>query len=250
MPHQREPRKPRSTRPKHLGSPPIHAPAKVSDAPTELAHGSIDRPVAPRPVEPAPVPAPSPTTPADPRQALCADLRAAREARTMSIVDVARVTRIPEKSLQQLEEGRFEELPADVFVRGFLRAFARTVGLDVAAVLARYASFGLPPPPVASDLASTGRVASRAPLRPRARAATVPPPVVASRAPEQVTRKSSLGSSPDGTRRGAVTLAVIILVIVATLTMSYLLRRPSESGDGVTRAPSLRPATTLAAHLE
>ena len=36
-------------------------------------------------------------------------------------------------------------------------------------------------------------------------------------------------------RRGAmVGLAVIILVIIATLTMSYLLRRPSNSGDGVT----------------
>ena len=37
-----------------------------------------------------------------------------------------------------------------------------------------------------------------------------------------------------GPRRGAVTLAVIILVIVATLTMSYLLRRPSSVGDGLT----------------
>jgi hypothetical protein len=38
----------------------------------------------------------------------------------------------------------------------------------------------------------------------------------------------------QGSRRGALTLAVIILVIVATLTMSYLMRQPDESGDGVT----------------
>lgn len=45
----------------------------------------------------------------------------------------------------------------------------------------------------------------------------------------------ALLDSEEGSRRGALTLAVIILVIVATLAMSYLLRRPSDSGDGVTR---------------
>jgi hypothetical protein len=44
----------------------------------------------------------------------------------------------------------------------------------------------------------------------------------------------SLLDSDDGSHRGTLTLAVIILVIVATLTMSYLLRRPNISGDGVT----------------
>jgi hypothetical protein len=44
----------------------------------------------------------------------------------------------------------------------------------------------------------------------------------------------ALLDSDDGSHRGTLTLAVIILVIVATLTMSYLLRRPNVSGDGVT----------------
>jgi hypothetical protein len=35
-------------------------------------------------------------------------------------------------------------------------------------------------------------------------------------------------------RQGGLTLAVIILLIAATLTLSYLMRRPSSSGDGVT----------------
>jgi hypothetical protein len=35
-------------------------------------------------------------------------------------------------------------------------------------------------------------------------------------------------------RQGGLTLAVIILLIAATLTLSYLMRRPSASGDGVT----------------
>ena len=39
-------------------------------------------------------------------------------------------------------------------------------------------------------------------------------------------------------RQGGLTLAVIILLIAATLTLSYLMRRPSSSGDGVTRTES------------
>jgi hypothetical protein len=36
-------------------------------------------------------------------------------------------------------------------------------------------------------------------------------------------------------RQGGLTLAVIILLIVATLTLSYLMRRPSSSGEGITQ---------------
>jgi hypothetical protein len=35
-------------------------------------------------------------------------------------------------------------------------------------------------------------------------------------------------------RQGGLTLAVILLLIAATLTLSYLMRRPSASGDGMT----------------
>jgi hypothetical protein len=35
-------------------------------------------------------------------------------------------------------------------------------------------------------------------------------------------------------RQGGLTLAVILLLIAATLTLSYLMRRPGASGDGMT----------------
>jgi hypothetical protein len=44
-------------------------------------------------------------------------------------------------------------------------------------------------------------------------------------------------------RQGGLTLAVIILLIAATLTLSYLMRRPSASGDGMTQRSA--PATKL-----
>jgi cytoskeletal protein RodZ len=59
----------------------------------------------------------------------------------------------------------------------------------------------------------------------------------------------SLLDSDDGSRRGTLTLAVIILVIVATLTMSYLRRRPTVSGDGVTwQAPISGEISSPRAH--
>src|SRR4051812_36951969 len=61
-----------------------------------------------------------------------------REARHLSLGDVARVTKIPERSLERLEGGRFDELPAEVFVRGFVRSYARAVGLDPEDMARRY----------------------------------------------------------------------------------------------------------------
>ena len=42
-------------------------------------------------------------------------------------------------------------------------------------------------------------------------------------------------------RQGGLTLAGIILLIAATLTLSYLMRRPTVSADGVTMRET--PAT-------
>lgn len=57
-------------------------------------------------------------------------LRDARTQLGLSLDEVAQTTRIPKASLVNLEEGRFDLLPADVFVRGFIRSYARAVGLD------------------------------------------------------------------------------------------------------------------------
>ena len=65
-------------------------------------------------------------------------LRREREDRGLSLDEIADVTRIPSQSLALLEEGRFESLPGDPFVRGFLRAYARALGVKTDDVLARY----------------------------------------------------------------------------------------------------------------
>jgi len=67
-------------------------------------------------------------------------LKRHRGARSMSLAELARVTRIPNASLVAMEADRFDELPGEVFVRGFLRAYAQAVGVLPAEVLARYTS--------------------------------------------------------------------------------------------------------------
>src|SRR5580704_10250524 len=74
----------------------------------------------------------------DPRTSLAMWLRAGRARRQLSLDDVARVTKIQPRILEKLEAGHFEGLPADVFVRGFVRSVARCVGLDEQEALERY----------------------------------------------------------------------------------------------------------------
>jgi len=67
-------------------------------------------------------------------------LKTTREAQGMSLEELSRATRIPVASIERLEGDHFDDLPGEVFVRGFLRAYARAVGAPVDDVLARYTS--------------------------------------------------------------------------------------------------------------
>jgi cytoskeletal protein RodZ len=73
-------------------------------------------------------------------QSIGSALRLHRERRGMSAAELARVTRIPMASIEAIEADRFDELPGEVFVRGFLRAYAQAVGLLPAEILARFTS--------------------------------------------------------------------------------------------------------------
>lgn len=58
-----------------------------------------------------------------------AQLRAAREARGLSLEQVAGETRIPQRHLVTIEKGEFSKLPARTYAIGFARTYARAVGL-------------------------------------------------------------------------------------------------------------------------
>ncbi|HBZ71748.1 MAG TPA: hypothetical protein DEP35_19290 [Deltaproteobacteria bacterium] len=67
-----------------------------------------------------------------------ARLRRARMRRGIELEQIAQVTKINPTYLRFLEEERFDDLPAAVYVRGFVGAYARCCGLDLAAVVPSY----------------------------------------------------------------------------------------------------------------
>ncbi len=57
-------------------------------------------------------------------------LRRERELRGITLEEVAIATKIGTRSLRALEEEKFGQLPGGVFNKGFVRAYARYVGID------------------------------------------------------------------------------------------------------------------------
>jgi len=67
-----------------------------------------------------------------------ARLRRSRLRRGIDLDDVAGTTKINPTYLRFIEEERFSELPAEVYVRGFVTAYASCVGLDPKRVAVSY----------------------------------------------------------------------------------------------------------------
>jgi cytoskeletal protein RodZ len=65
-------------------------------------------------------------------------LRHEREAKQLNVEEIARATRVPMSSVERIESDQFDELPGEVFVRGFLKSYARALGISPDDVLARY----------------------------------------------------------------------------------------------------------------
>jgi Helix-turn-helix domain len=153
----------------------------------------------------------------DDREHFGSSLRRAREGRALTVGDVASSTRVPRSSLELIEAGDLTGLPADVFVRGFIRSYARAVGVDEVTPLSGY------------DRAIRARSEA-------ARAESALPVI-------DPTIAGLAGLAPDGdeteessSRRGlGLAVFVIVLLLIATITLSLLLRRPPPSGEGLSQ---------------
>lgn len=65
-------------------------------------------------------------------------LRRIRMSRGIELEEIAAVTKINERYLRCIEENRYGDLPSSVYVRGFLKQYARTLHLDVRRVADTY----------------------------------------------------------------------------------------------------------------
>jgi cytoskeletal protein RodZ len=112
-------------------------------------------------------------------------LRRERELRHVSLEELVQITRVPLRMLQRIEEDRFDELPGEVFARGFLRSYARALNLDCEDVLTRFGA---------------GRKVEE----------PVPAPLLAS------------VQTPERGRRFGIAIALVILVLLFTLALSIV----------------------------
>jgi cytoskeletal protein RodZ len=80
-------------------------------------------------------------------------LRVAREARKLTIAQVAEVTKIRTDHIRALEEGNFDVFSATIYIRGSVKNYATLLKLDVPQIMAvltdelgRTEKFSEPPP--------------------------------------------------------------------------------------------------------
>lgn len=136
-------------------------------------------------------------------------LRRHRLEKRMSAAEISRATRVPMSSVERIESDRFDELPGEVFVRGFLKSYARAVGVAPEDVLALY-------------------TASR-------RVAWVTPLPLSSGNPAM---------RPARSKRYGVALAFVLLLILFTLALSIVLK---PRGDDMPQELSRLPASSARA---
>ncbi|WP_322802516.1 helix-turn-helix domain-containing protein [Thermoflexus sp.] len=93
-------------------------------------------------------------------------LRAAREARGISLEEAAAGTRIKRIYLEALENEAFSLLPSPAHARGFLRRYARWLGLDETALLAEWDGMPTAVPPAQPSRMPSMFELTRIPARP------------------------------------------------------------------------------------
>ena len=82
------------------------------------------------PAEAAEEPPPRPDPRVLPEPVTGPDLRRVREERGVGLKEIAFASKIGVRFLEHIEADRHEQLPAVVYLRGFLHEYARAVGLD------------------------------------------------------------------------------------------------------------------------
>jgi cytoskeletal protein RodZ len=120
--------------------------------------------------------------------------RQVRETKGLTVEEVASKTRIRSDFVKALEDGNFAKLPDQVFARGFVRSYARSLGLDEEDAISRFTE-------------SAGSFYEKQGERERLRQRQV----------------------EEDRRRRANRKAVVIAVLAAVLTLIFLLSREQNS---------------------
>src|SRR4051812_29946352 len=65
-------------------------------------------------------------------------LKGQREKKGIRLEEIASITKIHLHSLQLLEASKWAQLPPEPFIRGFIIAYAKYIGLDIKETIGKY----------------------------------------------------------------------------------------------------------------
>ena len=82
-------------------------------------------------------------------------LKSERELRGVTLEELNSKTKIPSRYLQALENNQFDELPEEVFIRGYLRSISHVIGAQEDEVLSAYMDIKKLAPSVGTENSST-----------------------------------------------------------------------------------------------
>jgi transcriptional regulator with XRE-family HTH domain len=112
---------------------------KFSKLSPQHIFASVASSLEPRPL-PIPIvhePVPLPPTPSEILQEIGGQLRQLRQQRQLTIDDLSARTRIQPRLIQAIEEGHLEMLPEPVYVRGLVKKYGDSLGLNGIAISAQ-----------------------------------------------------------------------------------------------------------------
>jgi cytoskeletal protein RodZ len=189
--------------------------------------------------------------------------RKERERRGFSLDDVSNVTKIGARMLKAIEDEHFDKLPGGVFNKGFIRAYARHLGLNdeeavteylaalrEAQVEAQNSSAPASPPPARKTAdASPAKSNAAQVYRPAVKPATAPPKAqpkaeiagdARAELPElQLPKAEHIRTRPpagNGTIPWTVPALVVLLVLIGILLWSRHSRNARAAPENTTQA--------------
>lgn len=168
----------------------------------------------------------------DVTKAIGSVLRQRREALGITVDQVQEATKIRSRYLLALENDEFSQIPAEIYALGFLRAYARYLGLDGEALIRAWRS-----QPVNTETPEP----ARPPSRPSAVAHPTPTPAPVRRNPAPVRRpesprpryrspypaKPGISAGKGPTKGWAIAVLALILLLVGLLALMH--RHPLTS---------------------
>jgi transcriptional regulator with XRE-family HTH domain len=152
------------------------------------------------------------------------ELRREREIRGISLKEIADATKISKRFLEAIERNEHRTLPAPVFTRGFIREYARYLGLNVDEMVTRY------------NVAAAGddRIEKSAHLE-----RLIQPPVIEGEPPKR-------RGTPPSYSRVDTNVFLLVLIIAALVSVAWWAMTHKRADLDLTRSEQSPPPAATA----